>query len=77
MAWVALVVLAAAGVLVAGLLFSGSEQNIYVLPDVPAVSEVLPGYDIPFWTAIFAPATPRITRAPSGAGWPAPTSTPG
>ena len=31
-----------------------------VLPDVPAVNEVLPGYDIPFWTAIFAPAnTPR------------------
>lgn len=31
-----------------------------VLPDVPAMNEVLPGYDIPFWTAMFAPAkTPK------------------
>lgn len=30
------------------------------LPEVPAMSEVLPGYDIPFWTGIFAPAkTPK------------------
>jgi tripartite-type tricarboxylate transporter receptor subunit TctC len=31
-----------------------------VLPDVPPVGETLPGYAIPFWTAIFAPAnTPK------------------
>lgn len=31
-----------------------------VLPEVPALNEVLPGYDIPFWTGIFAPAgTPK------------------
>lgn len=30
------------------------------LPDVPAVSEVLPGYEFPMWVAVFAPAkTPR------------------
>jgi tripartite-type tricarboxylate transporter receptor subunit TctC len=27
-----------------------------VLPDVPPVADMLPGYAIPFWTAIFAPA---------------------
>ena len=27
-----------------------------VLPEVPPVAETLPGYAIPFWTAIFAPA---------------------
>lgn len=26
------------------------------LPEVPAMAEVLAGYDMPFWTAIFAPA---------------------
>ena len=31
-----------------------------VLPDVPPVADLLPGYAIPFWTAIFAPAnTPK------------------
>ncbi len=31
-----------------------------VLPAVPALSEILPGYDIPFWTGIYAPAkTPK------------------
>jgi tripartite-type tricarboxylate transporter receptor subunit TctC len=31
-----------------------------VLPDIPPVADTLPGYAIPFWTAIFAPAsTPR------------------
>ena len=31
-----------------------------VLPDVPPVADTLPGYAIPFWTAIFAPAnTPK------------------
>jgi tripartite-type tricarboxylate transporter receptor subunit TctC len=40
-----------------------------VLPDVPAVAETLPGFDVPFWEAMFAPAgTPphiiaRLTRA--------------
>ena len=30
------------------------------LPDVPTVADTLPGYAIPFWTAIFAPAnTPK------------------
>jgi len=30
------------------------------LPDVPALSEVLPGYDLPFWTGVFAPPkTPK------------------
>ena len=30
------------------------------LPDVPAVSEVLPGYEFPMWVGLFAPAkTPR------------------
>jgi tripartite-type tricarboxylate transporter receptor subunit TctC len=27
-----------------------------VLPDVPAMADTLPGYAIPYWTAIFAPA---------------------
>lgn len=31
-----------------------------VLPNVPAMSEVLPGFDMPFWTGLFAPAqTPK------------------
>ncbi len=31
-----------------------------VLPDVPPLADTLPGYAIPFWTAIFAPAnTPK------------------
>jgi tripartite-type tricarboxylate transporter receptor subunit TctC len=31
-----------------------------VLPTVPPVADTLPGYAIPFWTAIFAPAnTPK------------------
>ena len=31
-----------------------------VLPDIPPVADTLPGYAIPFWTAIFAPAnTPK------------------
>jgi tripartite-type tricarboxylate transporter receptor subunit TctC len=30
------------------------------LPDVPTVSEELEGYNVPYWTAIFAPAgTPK------------------
>lgn len=30
------------------------------LPDVPAISEVLPGYDLPYWAGLFAPSgTPR------------------
>lgn len=27
-----------------------------IAPELPTVSEVLPGYDIPFWTGMFAPA---------------------
>jgi tripartite-type tricarboxylate transporter receptor subunit TctC len=27
-----------------------------VMPDVPPLADTLPGYAIPFWTAIFAPA---------------------
>jgi tripartite-type tricarboxylate transporter receptor subunit TctC len=40
-----------------------------VLPALPAVAETLPGFDVPFWEAMFAPAgTPphimaRLTRA--------------
>lgn len=31
-----------------------------MLPDVPTVAESVPGYDFPFWTAIYAPAgTPQ------------------
>lgn len=31
-----------------------------LLPDVPAVEEIVPGYVIPYWTALFAPAkTPK------------------
>lgn len=26
-----------------------------LVPDVPAINEVLPGYDVPFWTGMFAP----------------------
>ena len=30
------------------------------LPDVPALAELYPGFDMPFWTGVFAPAnTPR------------------
>jgi tripartite-type tricarboxylate transporter receptor subunit TctC len=32
-----------------------------VLPDLPAISEVLPGYNADFWTAMWAPkGTPRV-----------------
>jgi tripartite-type tricarboxylate transporter receptor subunit TctC len=31
-----------------------------VLPDVPAMKEVIPGYELPFWTGLYAPAkTPK------------------
>ena len=31
-----------------------------VLPNVPAINETLPGYEIPFWTGVYAPAkTPQ------------------
>lgn len=32
-----------------------SQQRSPVLPHVPTMDEVLPGYDLPFWTGIFAP----------------------
>jgi tripartite-type tricarboxylate transporter receptor subunit TctC len=35
-------------------------ERSQVLPDVPPLADTLPGYAIPFWTAIFAPAnTPK------------------
>ena len=37
-----------------------SAERSPVLPDVPPIGDTLPGYAIPFWTAIFAPAnTPK------------------
>jgi tripartite-type tricarboxylate transporter receptor subunit TctC len=37
-----------------------TQQRSPVLPHVPAMAEVLPGYDLPFWTGVFAPpGTPR------------------
>jgi tripartite-type tricarboxylate transporter receptor subunit TctC len=33
-----------------------AEKRAGVLPDVPTVGETVPGYAIPYWTAIFAPA---------------------
>ena len=31
-----------------------------VLPDVPAMNEIIPGYELPFWTGLYAPAkTPK------------------
>jgi tripartite-type tricarboxylate transporter receptor subunit TctC len=36
-----------------------AERN-KVLPDVPAMKEVIPGYELPFWTGLYAPAkTPK------------------
>lgn len=32
-----------------------SQQRSPMLPHVPAMAEVLPGYDLPFWTGLFAP----------------------
>ena len=44
---------------VRGLAITTTERSP-VLPDVPPVADLLPGYAIPFWTAIFAPAnTPK------------------
>ncbi len=35
-------------------------ERSFVLPDVPAMKEIVPGYELPFWTALFAPAkTPQ------------------
>lgn len=36
-----------------------AERN-KVLPDLPAMKEVIPGYELPFWTGLYAPAkTPK------------------
>jgi tripartite-type tricarboxylate transporter receptor subunit TctC len=41
-------------------LASTSAERSPVLPDVPPMGDTLPGYTIPYWTAIFAPAgTPQ------------------
>ena len=35
-------------------------QRSNVLPEVPAMKEVIPGYELPFWTGLYAPAkTPK------------------
>lgn len=35
-------------------------QRSKALPDVPAMKEVIPGYELPFWTGLYAPAkTPK------------------
>lgn len=37
-----------------------TEERAKVLPDVPAMREVIPGYVLPFWTGLYAPAkTPK------------------
>jgi len=37
-----------------------TKERTAFLPDVPAVNEILPGYEFPMWVAVFAPAkTPR------------------
>jgi tripartite-type tricarboxylate transporter receptor subunit TctC len=37
-----------------------TKERTAFLPDVPAVGEILPGYEFPMWVAVFAPAkTPR------------------
>jgi tripartite-type tricarboxylate transporter receptor subunit TctC len=37
-----------------------TSERSSMLPDVPAVNEIVPGYEIPYWTAVFAPAkTPK------------------
>jgi tripartite-type tricarboxylate transporter receptor subunit TctC len=37
-----------------------TKERSSFLPDVPALSETLPGYDFPMWVAVFAPArTPK------------------
>lgn len=51
-----------------GLAFSMASRTP-VLPDLPTVAQTIPGFDVPFWEAMFAPAgTPphviaRLTRA--------------
>jgi tripartite-type tricarboxylate transporter receptor subunit TctC len=32
-----------------------SKKRSPALPDVPTMAEVLPGYELPFWTGLFAP----------------------
>jgi len=35
-------------------------ERSFILLDVPAMKEVIPGYELPFWTALFVPAkTPK------------------
>ena len=37
-----------------------TKERTPFLPDAPAVSEILPGYQFPMWVALFAPAkTPK------------------
>lgn len=37
-----------------------TKERSPVLPDVPAIDEILPGFEVPFWTGAYAPAkTPR------------------
>lgn len=38
-----------------------SQKRSSALPDVPTMAEVLPGYELPFWTGVFAPPnTPSL-----------------
>jgi hypothetical protein len=45
---------------------ASTEEAAKLLPDVPAIHEVIPGYVLPFWTGLYAGETQGDHRPDSG-----------